>query len=295
MEENQVAAAPVEAQATEAQAPEAQAPQKQYVDPESLEKFIKVKVDGQEIEMPLKEAVRIQSLESASWKRLHEATKKSKELERKAKEFEEMDPREYLKRRGIDPKEFSAKELEQAVEEMNLSESERELRDLRKQMAEIKNREETQKKKQEEELRTKQEQEEFQKYQREFDESFTKALTNSGLPKHPFFARQAASIMEEALQHDIDLTPEEAVVMMKRRTFDLIPSLLEALDDESFEGVVGKKNLERARKKMLAKVSAKDDALDGSEPKRKASTSSGDEPAFFKSQSEYRKFYGMDS
>jgi hypothetical protein len=93
------ASAPAEAQPVTAQATETpvnEAPQKQYVDPEALEKFIKVKVDGQEIEMPLKEAVRIQSLESASWKRLHEATKKSKELERKAKEFEDDPDWEHM-------------------------------------------------------------------------------------------------------------------------------------------------------------------------------------------------------
>jgi hypothetical protein len=243
-------------------APEAEAPvEKKYLPEDALDALVSIKVDGVLQEIPVREAIRLQQLEKASRSRFDESARIKSEAEKKMKEYEELDPDEFLKRRGFDPIEYAEKKLQALLEDMEKSPEQKELEQLRKMKAE-KDAEEKKRKETEERAQlTRQEQEEIQKYQEEFEASMVKAFEASNLPRHPFFIAQAAAIMGEAANKGIDLTPEESISLIKKRSSALIPSLLEQLDDESFETMLGKKNLERVRQKLLSKVQTSEKKL----------------------------------
>lgn len=253
---------------------------KKYLEGDALDSFVKIKVNGQEMELPVKEAIRLQQLEKASYERFSESAKVRAEAERRLKELESLDVEELLKRRGIDPVEYAEKKLQALLADMEKTPEQKELEELRALKA--------QKIKEEEELKTKAEKEKEEaaiaEYQQKFEADFVGSLERSGLPKHPYFVGQAAAIMLEAANQGVDLTPDETLGLIKKRTSTLIPQLLEQLPDEAFDEFLGKSNVERVRKRLLAKANARDKKEDqsGDEPTQKKKR-----PAFFRSTDEY--------
>lgn len=107
------------------QTPEITPPAKRYLEADADEALVKIKVDGQEREVSLKELKRLNSLEQASQRRLQEAAKQQKEFQRMV-EIARQNPAEYLKQIGKDPDSWAEEILARKYEMAQLSPVERE-------------------------------------------------------------------------------------------------------------------------------------------------------------------------
>ena len=102
-------------------------------EPSALPPKIKVKVDGQDLEISQEELVRDYQMRQASQKRFQEAAQLKQEAQQQmeALKFARENPIEFFKMTGVNAKEFAEKVLLEELEESMLSPQEKELRDLR--------------------------------------------------------------------------------------------------------------------------------------------------------------------
>ena len=235
---------------TEAQA-EAQA-LKEYLDEQAMGKFVKVKVDGQEIEVPLAEALKDYQLKKASYKKMEEASHE-KQRALKLLELAEKDPFEMLKLLGKDPRGLTEEYLAKQLEEELMSEDEKRLRDERRELEEFR----AEKKRREEEAKQRQLQEEELKVSQQLDAELTQAFQSASLPKHKFFVQQVAATMLDAAKQGVDLSPKEAVGRVEKAFSSYLPEILQTLPREKLVELVGSGARKKLREFELEQIGAK--------------------------------------
>lgn len=114
-----------------AQAPKVEAPPaKRYLESDADEALVKVKVDGVEQELSLKELKRLTSLERASQKRMQESAKAQKQFQQMMDALKN-DPAQVMKQLGKDPDLWAEELLARKYELMQMSPEQRENLELK--------------------------------------------------------------------------------------------------------------------------------------------------------------------
>lgn len=125
-------------------APVAAQPERRYLESKDDEAYVKVKIDGKEQELSIKELKRLNSLEQASQKRMQDAQKERQramqEVSRAQQERElfKRDPDAWAKLTGIDLDSMSEERLARKYELSQMSPEQRQILELKSQLEQTK-------------------------------------------------------------------------------------------------------------------------------------------------------------
>lgn len=246
---------------------------------QDLDSVVKIKVNGEEQEMTVREALKLTQLEKVSRDKLTQADQMMKQVQQVIN-FAKANPKEFLKETGLDPYEFAEATLLEKYELMQMTPEQKELLQL-KQWKALKDEEEKQvKAKSEQEALSKAEIEETQK----LDQEIGNAWKESGLPAHPYFGAQIAFQMMAASKAGKELTAKDAAVKVNGEFRNNIKGIFGSLDAEAIHELFGEDFFKKLRKYDLDKISAKAASKLGT---TKDQQGLGQKPTSLKNQSKY--------
>lgn len=218
-----------------------------------IRKF-KVKIDGQELEVDEEELLRGYQTTKSAQQKFNEASllrKQSEEFIRLAK----SDPRKLLTHPGIgiDLQEFANSILAEQYEEQLLSPEEKELRNLRNQLAEFEN--------QKKEAEARAQQEELDKYTAMYEQEYTEkiigALETSGLPKTEYTVKKIAEKMLIAAERGLDVEPADVIQFVKADYMNDIKTLFGAANEDIIMQLLGDDITKKVLKGSMKKIKSK--------------------------------------
>jgi len=91
-------------------------------------------------------------------------------------------------------------------------------------------------------------------HETEIEERMMEALDTSGLPASPYILKRAADVMLSALQTGKDISPKQAVNIVKREMNKDIKDMFSASPEDLLEELLGSENLKRLNKRKLEKI-----------------------------------------
>lgn len=249
---------------------------------------VKVKVDGEEIEVTLDQAVREYRRRQAADKRFQEASAARKAAEELTGRFK-ADPWEAMRQLGIDPDKAATERILAKIEEEKLASenpSELERRRAVKQVEEERAAKETLQKQIEEAKLGKARDE----IRAKIDKQFTAALKDAKLPPTPYTVARMADVVAKNLREDPhwDATPAELALLVKEDLQEEFAHVIRDLSPEQIEALLGEKtvkalrqhDLERVKNPKLQSEPRKVIPLErGERPKRKQSYTDPDDAA----------------
>lgn len=227
-------------------------------DPAEIEKFVesqkfKLKVNGKEKELSTAELKRLASLSDAATEKFQSASQKEKEAQELRKVFESGDPVKAMQKLGKTPqeiKEVLENKLLELIEDENMSPKDKELRDLKKRIAE---QEAAEKAKKDEEEKSKATLAREKAYA-ELETGVIEALKDAKMPKSALTLKAVAQHMLEAHRNGVELSPKDAVKLAQEQFHNEIAELLPQLGMDFIKKVLGAKGLAALREESVAEV-----------------------------------------
>jgi hypothetical protein len=215
---------------------------------------VKIKVDGEEVEVTLDQAVREYRRRAAADKRFQEASEIRKSAEAVMEKLK-TNPWEALRQLGIDPDKAAADRIMAKIEEEKLAaENPSELE--RRRAIEQLEKEQTAKKaleKQIEEAEIKKKREEIRG---RIDKQFTAALKEEKLPATPYTVARMADIVARNLREDPlwDATPAELARLVKEDLQSELARVIKGLPPDQVEAFLGADTVKALRNHDLERV-----------------------------------------
>lgn len=259
------ASAPAEGTPNESQPSENQESSPEGSPPPDQPKKHRVKVDGQELEVPEEELLKDYELRRASYMRMQQATERSKQADQVEKHYKELltqfksDPWKLFEALQIDPDLEAEQRLLKKLEREMMSPEQKALYEKEQHLSarerEIKEFEEL--KKQHEESLAKQEQEELTyKAVQEIDTEIGEVLKATGKAPTPRTVARVAEIMLAHLDNEDGerLGADKALGIFENEMKGEIESYLSSLTPEQLVQALPKSVLDAIRKTELEKV-----------------------------------------
>jgi len=200
--------------------------------------------DFMKSQFQLAEVARVEMQNSAELKKAYQ-----KELERfKAK------PWEVLKELGFDPDEMAEMRIQQRIEEMKKSPEQLEQEELREELRVA--RAEAKQNKEEKESIERQKMQEQASVQ--INDEIGRAISaHKSLPNSPYIVKRVADSMLWAMNNGFeDVTAEDVVPLVEQEMRSEMGQLYDEMPEELLENFIGKKNIDRMRKRRVAQVKA---------------------------------------
>lgn len=227
-------------------------------DPKELESWVesrkeKLKVNGQERELTQAELRKLAGLSAASDEKFKSAKQLQNEALELKKAFESKDPVAAMKKLGMDAKEIKAtleNKLLELLEDESMDPKDRELRDLKKRIAD---QEAAEKAKKDEEEKSKATLAREKAYA-ELETGVVEALKDAKMPKSALTLKAVAQHMLEAHRNGVELSPKDAVKLAQEQFHNEIAELLPQLGMDFIKRVLGAKGLAALREDSVAEV-----------------------------------------
>ena len=216
----------------------------------------KMKVDGEEIELSREEVIKYAQMGKAGQKRMAEASQIKKEAQQLVQMLRD-NPEAVLADPAIlgsDEKviELAQKILSRALENEQKSPETKQKEALEKELEDLRR-----KVKDDEERKSAEEYERMVSEQEsQLEEQITEAIETSGLPKSPFVLKRLADVLLAAAENDKDVSPKQAMNIVKREMQKDLREYIEALQDDALEEVVSADKIKKLRQRQLAKLKA---------------------------------------
>lgn len=218
----------------------------------ALRKY-KLKVDGveEEVELNDQEIAKELQLARKARKEIQDSSELKKEISKFLQDLKN-DPLKILKdpALGLDvdrlTEEYLAKKLEDQMKDPVQLEKER----LEAELEELRNEQKRtleEREKQEYELLV-------QKHEQDLEEKTQEALETSGLPKSPYVLKRMADVMMSALQNQKDITPKQALNIVKKEMNRDLKEMFSVSSEDLLEELLGGDNLKRLNKRQLSKL-----------------------------------------
>lgn len=245
----------------------------------AMKKKFKLKVDGEEIEEEIdlsneEDLKRRLQLAKAAQKRMQE----SAHMKMAIKEFYELlqtNPDEALLQLGFDPLKFSEERLRREIEEQKKSpqqkEFERQQRELEKHKREL---DRLRQEREAAELRALEE-----RYHRQLEDEILSAIDGvKDVPRSAYFIKRVSDMMASFIRSGkTDVTAKDVVPIVRKQIKQELRDMYSAAPEDILEELWGKQNLDRLRKKRIAKAreakklqSVKDIKSTGTRPQEEA-------------------------
>lgn len=245
----------------------------------AMKKKFKLKVDGEEIEEEIdlsneEDLKRRLQLAKAAQKRMQE----SAHMKMAIKEFYELlqtNPDEALSQLGFDPLKYSEERLRREIEEQKKSpqqkEFERQQRELEKHKREL---DRLRQEREAAELRALEE-----RYHRQLEDEILSAIDGvKDVPRSAYFIKRVSDMMASFIRSGkTDVTAKDVVPIVRKQIKQELRDMYSAAPEDILEELWGKQNLDRLRKKRIAKAreakklqSVKDIKSTGTRPQEEA-------------------------
>jgi hypothetical protein len=220
--------------------------------PDALDQKFKVTIDGQVVELPLREIMGGYQKASAANKRFMEASKKEKELEARISKVKSS-PIQAMLETGLSEEELQdhmERFLVEKLEFQKLSPEARRVKELEQKLAEREAKEQAE----EERRRTEQEQAEIAKYEQDYNRQFIDAMESGKLPRSPHAARKVAEIMFSALEAGHEMSIDDAIDIFNEDHNNYLQSFIKGLDVEAVQQLLGDDFIKKVRKSDVDKI-----------------------------------------
>lgn len=217
---------------------------------EAIRKY-KLKVDGEEVEVDEEELKRGYSHQRAANKILQEGRLARKQAE----EFLAMmrDPNklwEVAQKLGHDPRSLAEKHLVSQLEDEMLDPREKELRQVKRELEQIKEIERQQK----EEVERQRNEALKAKYAKDYSDQFVAALQETGLPPTKPMVSEMAKYIGRAAELGFKMTAHEAAQLVKEDTQMAYQRLIGDADGEMLLKLIGEETANKVRKYDVSKI-----------------------------------------
>jgi hypothetical protein len=221
---------------------------------ELLKQRLKLKVDGQEMELPIEQIVKDYNLKQASMKRFEEAAR----LRKEAETFYETlltDPKAALSNPKLAEKGFNLRQLaenvlKEEIEREMLTPEQLEQKAKERELEELK----TWKQQQEEQAQQERHAKAKQAAEAKYSTKFQEALEVAKLPKNPFTLKRMAEYQRQALRTGYDLTASELGDLVREEATNDLKALTSHLDAESLLSLLGDDIAKKIREHDLKRV-----------------------------------------
>lgn len=215
---------------------------------------VTIKVDGEDVEITLDQAVREYRRRQAADKRFQEAAATRKQAETLLSQLK-SDPWGALKALGIDPDKAASERILAKIEEEKLAAenpSELSRRRLEKELAEERSAHESAKKAAEEAELSKKRDE----FRVKIDRQFTAALTEAKLPATPYTVARMADVMSRNIREDpqFDATPTELAQLVREDLKAELVDIARQLGPDGLEAFLGAESMKALRKYDIERV-----------------------------------------
>ncbi len=223
---------------------------------EAMRKKFKLKVDGQEFEEEIdlsndEELTKRLQLAKVAQKRMQESAQYKKAIQ----DFYDMlqqNPDEALAQLGFDPLQYSEARIKREIEERKKSPEQKEFERQQQELEKYKKKlDAIQKEKEEAELASLEE-----RYHRQIEDEIVSAIDKvSDVPKSAYFIKRVSDMMRSfILNGKTDVTANEVVPLVRKQIKAELKQMYDTASEDILEDIWGKSNLERLRKKRIAKA-----------------------------------------
>ena len=243
-------------------APQAKAPAAPAEAP-APPRMLKVKFDGKEVEMPESEVLALASAGKVSTQRFQEEAAMRKQAEELLK-FAKANPKQFFEKTGMNARQWAEEYLMQELQMEAMSPEQRKAREneekLRKFESEEKQRAENAQK---EQLRRMEEQ-----HRQNYDQMFTQALHESGLPKTAYTVKRMAELQLINVKNKYELSSAQLAKLVREDYANEQKSLLGALEGDQLLDFLGADTVKKLSKAQIAKLKARQSASGASSAPR---------------------------
>lgn len=228
------------------------APESDFDISKYLDKEVSVKVNGQDKKVSVAKMMQDYQLAEASNNRFQKAS----EIEKQHKSLMDSlksDPAKVLKDMGLDPLEFSQRQLEEFIKSQEMTPEQKELAELRRF-------------KEQQDL-TRQEQQQLQEQQafeaqveihrQEYSTKIVESMDKHSLPRDPAVVSMVADYLYNASEKGIDLPVEVAARLVKEDLTNNVKALLGQMNGDALFGMLGEDLARKIREYDLGRVGSK--------------------------------------
>jgi hypothetical protein len=219
---------------------------------QAAERMLKLKMNGKEVSMPESEVIKYAQQGKVSDQRFQEAAKIRQEAEAIVK-YAKENPTEFFKKTGMNAREWAENFLMQELQRESESPEQRKNRENEEKLRQYENTEKQRKEQEHKAQMQKLEQEHGQRY----DQLFTQALQESGLPKTAFTVKRMAELQLLNLKKGFDLKPDQLAKLVREDYANEQKSLLSSLDGDQLIDFLGAEAVKKLSKAQIAKLKAK--------------------------------------
>jgi hypothetical protein len=219
-------------------------------------KLYKIVVDGVEEEVTESQLVSMAQKSKAADKRFNESAQIKKEAAQLVKMLRE-DPEAVLADPAILGSSDKVLELAQKILARKIEDEQKSPEVLRAEKAERELEQFRKSQKEEQERKQKEDYERMMSEQEsKLEEEIQDAISSSGMPKSPLLLKRMADVMISAAENDKDISPKQAMNIVKRELTKDLKEYFDLSPDEVLEELLGDNNIKRLRKRQIAKVKA---------------------------------------
>lgn len=212
----------------------------------------KLKVDGQELELPESEVLSLAQQGKSASKRFQEAATAKREAQ-EIVQFLKSNPKQAFQKLGIDVRKFSEDSLMEIIQQEKMTPEQRTAAAERQELASYKERE----KQAAEQAKTAKQDADTMAAAKVYDETFTKALAEKGVPKTPFTIVRMAQLTIAAQKKNLPIDASKIAQLVREDYQKEHNVLLDGLEGEDLLKFFSKDVLKKISKAQLAKYKAK--------------------------------------
>lgn len=218
---------------------------------EKAARLLKLKIDGEEMELPEDEVIKYAQMGKKANKTMQEAQQEKKRMMR-LNEMARQDPMALLRELNpeFDEDDYVSKKLERQIERNMKSKEEQERDDAIEELRRYKQKEADQSKAKEDE--------DFDKLvvesRNRLDKEISEALQSISMKPSKASVKRLASYLLMAKNENLNLSAKDLAPMVKQDMIAEYMEQLELSDDDTFASMMGEKNLTRSQKIALAKL-----------------------------------------
>lgn len=220
--------------------------------PAATARTLKLKVDGQDMEMSEAEVISLAQQGKSAAKRFQEAAAAKREAQ-DIVNFLKSNPKQAFQKLGIDVRKFSEDTLMEIIQHEKMSPEQKDAFAAKQELARYKEQEKTLAERQAAEKRQAAEQNQM----KFFDEVFTKALTSQGVPKTPYTIQRMATLMMVANKKGLPIDSEKIASLVREDYQREHNSLLQGLEGDALLNFFSKDVLKRISKAQVKNYRAK--------------------------------------
>lgn len=229
---------------------------------------LKLKLDGQDVELPENEVIALAQQGKVAGKRFQEAAAIRKKAEDILK-FAQENPREFFAKTGLDARKFAEEYL---IEELKKEQMSPEQRKAAENEAKLKKYEDE--RKAEIERKKREDEAALQAHHAEnYNKLFIEALTKSGLPRTPYTVKRMAELQLVNIKKKLELGADQLAKVVREDYMAEQKALFGAYDGDQLLDFLGPEIAKKLSKAQIAKLKAK--GLRTAGPSSKAQSNAG--------------------